>query len=569
MKKNNLFIKSLTCAMALSMVLGTVTGCTNKSTGSEYAGTVVADHGDDEEETKEPNSLKKKINLRKEAKDQVSELDSVDRENLDIVIDTKDKSIFKKGTSVLSFNYSQIRLMGDSKTKYKSLNASVKKINKKYKKSVNKRFKSLKKSSVKVFNVAKKTKKGLKEYLPSDYAEELSVERADDKILSFKNEVSSYYTGANHPVQSTECNNISSKTGKTLNLKDVIKSEYADYTSLSKILTEKLRERYPKKGFYGDDDKKLAKNVKTTLEKANKGGSANWVINSQEIIFYFDPYTIDGYAAGRYSVVLSFVKDNKYINDDYLESVNNFTRILSTNESEYVDFDQNGKYDRLQVKSSYSKYYDISKITVAYQKGKKSIKVNGYSMESIVLHSKKFGNFVYVDLHQDNDYESIYIFKISTNKVKYVGSIDCGFDSWYDNGTESKRYPTDTDNFSLYTRMYALSTYSASRDYVLTSSGKPKALTKYYEVKDDRKLTLKRKLKCNEVNLDKNEVTKKATLQKGQKVYIYRTDGETYVDLADKSRTKGYRVYIRDDAEGSYVNDLNIYDVFKGMIFAG
>lgn len=130
------------------------------------------------------------------------------------------------------------------------------------------------------------------------------VQRADHAVLSFRSDSEIYWGGA-HPDYGTAGINLNPDTGEEIRLSDVI----TDMNALTALLAQRLQEKYPDIVYDSDLGDKLTSFKEDEFE---------WTLGHEGITFYFNPYIILPYAAGKTTATIRFDEAEELFNPEYL-----------------------------------------------------------------------------------------------------------------------------------------------------------------------------------------------------------------------------------------------------------
>ena len=125
---------------------------------------------------------------------------------------------------------------------------------------------------------------------------ELTAERADDAVISFK--VYDYtYTGGAHGMYAITGIQFDTKTGKELMLADL--SE--DPAALRDILTNEIIEQCQKvEGLWWYDEESLRPQIEAIVDRDS------WYLTDEDIVFHSTPYELGPYAVGAIEFIIPY-----------------------------------------------------------------------------------------------------------------------------------------------------------------------------------------------------------------------------------------------------------------------
>lgn len=417
------------------------------------------------------------------------------------------------------------------------------------------------------------------------------VLRADKHVLSLLKNNYSYQGGA-HGYYMVYGEAYDVESGKILSVSDVVKDEA---TFIGRI-KDRLIENYPDTGFMVDLDEYFDSVTKGEYE-------LYWSIDYSGITVYFEPYDIASYADGILKVRFSFEEDGDLINEKYMSVPDDYITPVTTWTEAYADLDADGSEDPiLLIGTAPEEDWDANKWEWSIGDTSISDTIESYGNESYLV--KKDGKYyAYMFNSVENDYKVLSVIDLATGKelggefgMSNMGLYDKDFG--YDEDGASWRTSSafvNPNSFELDSRMDVLGTYSGIKEYHVASNGKPESDDDFYRV-DRMGYLIKplRDLPCQIIDRDGNVLEENATLPKDTMLRIVRTDGETIADLQagdyaiedndygdddyitwytsdpiDLDKGTFYRIQYEIKDYEKILDGDSIFDVFKGMMFAG
>lgn len=392
------------------------------------------------------------------------------------------------------------------------------------------------------------------------YEENSSVRvfRADSTVFSFL-ESCSTYTGGAHSNTVFYSHNYDPATGKELKLTDVI----PDTSMLPEILGEKLDRDY-------SDAAWLVDNVTDTIRDELSGkvpdATIAWTLGPDGITFWFEPYHLASYADGTQQVTLLYSAYTDLFSEKYAAASENYVVP--------IDFEASYNLPGESLLDSSIKYFQVSEdpdpdqnlinVTVTYGNAQKKLKIYGYKADAYLFCDNGL-RYLCLNTVGDDDWQSSYFVPMSDGSIGSMVSCSWGF---YDN------IPTDPENFMMETRCYLLSTYGIDTRFRLGAGGKPKTLdTMAYlpALPADAQmgpLTTKQEMKVHILDSADGDAAAQATLPKGTKLYFYRTDARSIVDMKTEDG-RIVRFHVDSDIYPVLIDGVYSEDCFDGAFYAG
>ena len=405
------------------------------------------------------------------------------------------------------------------------------------------------------------------DYMSYYYDHDISVTRADTRVLSFCDLQSSFSGGA-HPNSWYETRNYNPLTGQLLSLQDVLN----DPDSLPELLEKVLKEDVYSEAFLYDD---LAAAIRE--EMANTGTYTDSVTGEEieiqpgpgftlgydSITFWFSPYDITSYAAGGITETLCFEDYPDLVKAEYMEVPDSWMSPIFQDQPVKLSDGSVVSWQAYPLDEYESEWnYAVTVNGVTREKN-----VYAFDFDSWLIHLNG-KNFLATESSEVDDYVSLEVTDLNglagiTSPEEIPEGIDIGrhFES---------SSPTDPCQVALGTRADLLSTYSVYRTYRFGDDGLPEALEDWDTVRtyDDWRieLTVKRRLGVDTVDAS-GEITGSLMLPEGTKLYFWRTDGSTWVDMITDS-DETVRLYT-EEGWPQKVNGLDAEEYLDGMMFAG
>ena len=163
------------------------------------------------------------------------------------------------------------------------------------------------------------------------------VHRADEDVVSFLME-GSYWTGGVHPNSYTKGVTLDTRTGKSLDLTDVV----SDMEKFKELIVKKLEESYDSDSFFGTPEEQIRENY----EDLNM---LNWMLEPQGILVKFDPYEIGPYSSGGFQVMVLFSEAPEIFQKKYGASKGGYGIQMTPSEELLADLGNDGTVDHVSV----------------------------------------------------------------------------------------------------------------------------------------------------------------------------------------------------------------------------
>jgi len=380
------------------------------------------------------------------------------------------------------------------------------------------------------------------------------VQRADNTVLSFRSDSDVYWGGA-HPDYGTAGINLDPDTGEEIALSDVVLDTYV----LTTLLARRLQEKYPEVTFGSDLEIRLLSLKEDEFE---------WTLGYEGITFYFNPYVILPYAAGKPTATIWFDEAKELFNPDYLP-LGSQAYAVKLPLFEEVEFDLNpgdSNRDIIQISGLMGEYEAYEQLWLTINGTAYTYDIYAYSINAYLAMTGTGDDrncFLYLESIGDSDYPTLTVYNLIGGFPEKICELS-GSD--FSGGTYSgKTVFTDPGSFRLDTRMDILGTRFGSREYSVDLDwGMPVPHQDYYDI-ENYGIPLVSMIPLEVFNL--NAKTQQ-NLPAGTEFYAIRTDGETYMDFR---LTDGIECRIGIDTSGypDLINGIPEDECFEGIMYAG
>lgn len=405
-------------------------------------------------------------------------------------------------------------------------------------------------------------------YTPLNSNSSFYVQRADEHILSIREDASDYWGGA-HGMYGSVGINYDVNTGEILELTDVL----TNIETLPSILSEKVIREYA--GEY-----ETFETLEETLENYSTKEYC-WTMGYEGITFYFQPYEIASYAMGLIKANIGFDEMPELFQKEYTQiPEEGYCVALSMYQELELDLDvKDGIKNRLWLSEHYDSEeeieYGIKRLSITLddmvyvEPDTYGFEINPYLVCVGDKDNKKY--YLYVETISENDYGTLSVYDLNQGEITLSGKMFAnGFGgSWKQaEGEDAVYYQNlllNPQEVQLVTKLDILGSWWGVKNYTVSEDdGMPQTDDEYYEIKDNTLATTSViPLEVKMLPLRNNK-----ELPEGTNFYAIRTDGETYVDwrLDDG---KECRIYVERDDWNLKINGIDQYECFEMLWYAG
>ncbi|MDE6363853.1 MAG: RsiV family protein [Lachnospiraceae bacterium] len=381
-------------------------------------------------------------------------------------------------------------------------------------------------------------------------SESVLAYRIDNRVASFCSLYNEYQGGA-HGIYAFDGATFDVKSGKKLQLEDILSDAEGFYEKAVSYITQELEEHY------GDE---LFPEYQEVVEADTFGETpVCWYLDNTGIVIQYSLYSVAPYVAGAPSVTLPYDVFADYIKAEYISPCSSIIARVTENEDMSRLLGIDGK---VMIASAYDEDYGETKVTVLSGDSSETVGtfsrfVSGYAVKR--TDGRSFVIF-YCDYASD-DFVT-YVYEVTDGKVQACDKLDgASFDGAY-LGT-SGNYYLGTDAMSLFMHLDVFGSYAGSMKYQLTEAGKLVQTEEVFAVDTPYELTVVKELPVTLAGAE-------TTIPAGSVLKITGTDnaGTAYFRL-DSGET-GTISYVRDKEQWQLLIDgVSENEYFELLPYAG
>ena len=447
-------------------------------------------------------------------------------------------------------------------------------------------YDTLKKSTQEDLNNLKESAEEMVEYMQGDDNMQLIAEyapyvlRADENVVSYEQFYDDYYGGA-HGYHSYAGFNFDTKTGKKLDLYDVITGE----ESVKAGIIQELKNKYASEDGLVENNtpEEDADAFFEYVDSKDQSGAVAWSLGADRLNIYYNPYNIGSWALGIVSVSLPFEKYPDAVKEEYKMGTSDYAVKIGIYADYSADIYNDGSFSDVSVYPDGTDDYANSALRIQIQdeNGQVTSRVFDdmyyFTMEAYYV---KTGNrhFLHVFTHSENDWTADNVYEITNGQIRDLGYVEgtpaliryeynYNEDSLFTNSKDVAAY-NDPGALYLEKTMNAFSTYSGSRHYHVGSSGLLESRDPYVVGPAEIVVTVKKALTVKKTDASGRENGKTEVIPVGTKLYFYMTDNESYVILRYDGDQYG-KVSMYNSDWPQKINGEELESVLDGLIFAG
>ena len=589
-------IKTICLFMSL-LVVASFSGCQGQNNfGENRAATVENENGEQPKSNEETTEQSEEQNENKENTENDKEENEADNTETGdapefLAVDVTDTVLYKSDSEKSIYNYievqySKISLDEECAKKYPDLQKTLNEINLKKEKDKSDKLNELNDKYLEYESF-----ENVDDIVRYKDSHASKVLRADENVLSIISNDYSFEGGA-HGYYEVFGEAFDVETGAELSLLDVI----TDKEKFTLELKDRLLEKYQDSGFLVDLDEYFSN---LSFEGENE---LSWSIDYSGLTIYFEPYEIASYAEGLLTVRFSFAENSELINDKYENVPKDYITPVTTWTESYADINADGEEEPILLVAT-APDVDNGYDNWEWRVGDKQITgvTEAYDNESYLV-KKDDKYYAYMFNSVENDYHMLVIFDIATGKS--FGD-DFGFGNYHihgkDNDYDEEFFRStveafiNPDSVNLDSRLDVLGTYTGTKNYYISEEGTPVSEEDFYFVPNMQfMISPVHDVNCKIVDKEGNIIEENAVLPKDSMLRIVRTDGEKTADLqagdynivdedagteeypywrtedpVDLDKGTIYRIEYEIEDYETLLEGESVFDVFKGIMFAG
>ena len=447
-------------------------------------------------------------------------------------------------------------------------------------------YDTLKKNTQEDLNNLKESAEEMVEYMQGDDNMQLIAEyapyvlRADENVVSYEQFYDDYY-GGTHGYHSYAGFTFDTKTGKKLDLYDVITGE----ESVKAGIIQELKNKYASEDGLVENNtpEEDADTFFEYVDSKDQSGAVAWSLGADRLNIYYNPYNIGSWALGIVSVSLPFEKYPDAVKEEYKMGTSDYAVKIGIYADYSADIYNDGSFSDVSVYPDGTDDYanGALRIQIQDENGQVTSRVFDdmyyFTMEAYYV---KTGNrhFLHVFTHSENDWTADNVYEITNGQIRDLGYVEgtpaliryeynYNEDSLFTNSKDVAAY-NDPGALYLEKTMNAFSTYSGSRHYHVGSSGLLESRDPYVVGPAEIVVTVKKALTVKKTDASGRENGKTEVIPVGTKLYFYMTDNESYVIFRYDGDQYG-KVSMYNSDWPQKINGEELESVLDGLIFAG
>jgi len=387
---------------------------------------------------------------------------------------------------------------------------------------------------------------------PYVHENDMYVRRGDDQVLSVMTHNYDYVGGAHGGRYYTGCS-FDVQTGKQILFEDVI----VDKSGLAQALATELQEKYWDLEYTEDYWLDMLDSYVTT-EPMDYKPEFVWTLDYDGVTFYFGNYELVAYAFGTQEVTLSYSEYPQLLNSYYFDSVEK-TYVKNITAEQWnmgEDLDGDGQTDMISLSTRYdSDHQCIASYTVNVNNYGYTYETHAYDLETYLVRAGE-KNYLYVQQTAESDFQTVAVFEIAPDGVKYVDVFTGGLSGF-----------TNSEAFHITRRVDLLGTYFIQVDCQMGENGMPEETGKVYDVVGNMTIISTKEITADLISKEGKLLGQSYTFPVGTAFTFRRTDSASYIDM-QAGNDQYCRFYVTSGWPET-VNGMEALECFEQLFYAG
>ena len=372
----------------------------------------------------------------------------------------------------------------------------------------------------------------------------VTTARADDKVLSFRDDTYQY-TGGAHGMFFREGINFDSQSGKRLALRDVV----SDWDNFSTEATACVV--YHLKESYGEE---LFDDYVTSVEAMwEEGVEPTWYLDASSLVIVIPEYLVGPYSIGTPEIHLSYVDFGHYIKDIYLPGSERCVAILQENQELYLKLP--GIYEEVPLMLQYEWVDEVLNCSLWLGENEKQLEYFDVLKDAyIVKNETDVYCLIEVDMASD-DYVT-YVYRLTDGVIEEVSML----------GASINQGNINSEEIMMESWVYLLGTYGGMKNYRFDNNRKLITEDEEYQLLNNS-YVLKTTVDLP-VLLDETE----SILPAGSQMILIATDGESYVKFLIQETGQVGILNLQSGESVDYrvvINGMDETECFEFLPYAG
>lgn len=373
--------------------------------------------------------------------------------------------------------------------------------------------------------------------------EQPQLARSDSSVISFR-VFHGDYSGGAHDNYVYGGVTFDVKTGKELQLVDILNNPEGFYDEAAKYLANRLEEDY--------NDMLFADYKDYVAGTFGEDREVNWYFNAAGIAISYSPYEIGPYAAGTIEVTLPYSEFSQYIKEEYWAPHSSVVAKVPLNNNISGLIGESGTLKLEAVKNEYELY----EVTVVSENASEEIGSFGYFGDAYVIRREDGRSFLLTSSDYMSDDFVMNVYEVTNGGLQKCDELS---------GAQFGSSGIGTNKVSCTVRLNVLGSYWGEMVYQLDSNGQLSQVDEIFNIQEGSSMTVMKELP---VVLEGAESESKVAV--GRKLNITGTDNNGTAYFRLDNGEKGKILYTRDEETNQIFIDGESENAYFDMVpYAG
>lgn len=350
--------------------------------------------------------------------------------------------------------------------------------------------------------------------------EQPQLSRSDSSVISFR-VFHGEYSGGAHDNYAYDGATFDVKTGKELQLADILSNPEGFYSEAVDYLLNQLEEDYSEMLFEDYKD--------YTAGTFGEDREANWYLNAAGIVIVYSPYEIAPYAAGSIEITLPYSNFSQYIKEEYWALHSNVVAKVPLNNDISGLIGERSKLTLESVQNEYGLY----EVTIVSENASEEIGSFGYFSDAYVIRREDGRSFLLTSSDYMSDDFVLNVYEVTNGNLQKCDELS---------GVQFGSGGIGIEKISCTVRLNVLGSYWGDMMYQLDSDGKMSQTEEIFTIREGYTMTVMKELP---VIMEGTESESKVAV--GRKLNIIGTDNNKTAYFKLDNGEKGKILYSRDE----------------------
>lgn len=370
----------------------------------------------------------------------------------------------------------------------------------------------------------------------------VELERSDSTVISF-DESCSIYTGGVHPNGGCLGATFDVKTGRKLELADILKDEAGFYEAAVNYLTDWLVRNFGEKSFGQEKRNYVARTF-------DEGRTVNWYLSGAGIVIIYNPYEIADHASGVIEITLPYGLFYEYLKEEYTDPHTELLARIPENEDIAGLL---GEKSRIVVEKE-----DVfgSEARIVTDNSSEVVGEFVFLRNILAVKRQDGRSFILVVGDYASDDNEMFVYEVTGGNIRKCDVLS---------GADLARNSISTDKVSISLTINELGTYLVTLEYTLDEDGKLICPEEVIAIESDRSMTVTKELP---VTIDGTETV----IGIGSQITVTGTNNRDTIYFKETESGQQGTIRYERDTERPWIHlisGVSEYEYFEAIPYVG